>query len=208
MKRPGNFSCRMSCLTSPDERSTGISLVPRVRLVCHFSLKWNFHSLAHGFSPPQIPQAPDQTRCITASANRSANFGRSRLASSPNARSPTPTAAASFIAGRKAALAEQNFGRPAILDARWSKPSGRCDRSTRDATEMHSIVDEPCAPPLAPPNGHGSNRALLRVPHMPSVGETPLSPPGKGSHFEREIRSAATNRRLRRQQLAWFARVE
>jgi hypothetical protein len=31
MKRPGNFSCRMSCLTLPDERSTGISLVPRVR---------------------------------------------------------------------------------------------------------------------------------------------------------------------------------
>ena len=43
---------------------------------------------------------------------------------------------------------------------------------------------------------------------MPSVGETPLSPPGKGGHFERDIRWAGTNRRLRRQQLARFARVE
>src|SRR5208337_269438 len=70
-----------------------------------------------------------------------------------------------FPPARSVALAEQNSGRPTILDAPWSKPSRRCDRSARDAAEMHSIVDGPCAPPLPPPNGHGSNRASLRAPH-------------------------------------------
>src|SRR6202166_2715897 len=62
---------------------------------------------------------------------------------------------------RSVALAEQNSGRPAILDAPWSKPSGHLDRSARDAIEMHSVVDGPCATLAPPPNGYGSDRALL-----------------------------------------------